>query len=274
MQKPVLAACIGLALTAATPLAAAREEAVPAGRSAVSVSATYASSVLVFRVGEIRLDAEFSDNHYSADSFIQAAGLAALFTDFDIRAEVAGRRRDGEPEPDHYSHVERTGSKVRAVDVDLTGPVAVSVAEPPFGSWGEPPASPADRIGVMDPMTAFFRLSDLVGESGGRRCVGRLSVFDGKARYDLRIEDGGRETVRTRAWQGEAIVCRAYYEPIAGYDPEDYPSERDLRYPLVVWLAELPDAGIYLPVRLHTRAGFGGVTIEATRLALSPSTDS
>ena len=97
-------------------------------------------------------------------------------------------------------------------------------------------------------------------------CSGRLPVFDGKARYDLRLEAGGFETVRTPAWRGEALLCHVWYEPIAGYDPEDYPSPSELRYPLDIWLAPFPEDGFYLPVRLHTRAGFGGVTIEVAEL--------
>lgn len=274
MRSTVVSACLGVCLAAAAPLAAAGEDYEPVREGTVSVAAAYSSSVLIFKVGEIVLDAEFSEHRYRADSFVEAAGLAALFTDFDIRAEVHGTRGGGGQEPARYGHVERTGDKVRAVDVDLTGEVAVSVAEPPFGSLGQPPASASDRRDVLDPMTAFFELSDLVRETGGQRCEGRLRVFDGKARYDLRIEDGGRESIRTRAWRGEAVVCRAFYEPISGYDPEDYPSESELRHPLVIWLAEFPEAGIYMPVRLHTRAGFGGVTVEAVRLAVDPATNS
>ncbi|MGK0266344.1 MAG: hypothetical protein ACI82N_000589, partial [Maricaulis sp.] len=68
------------------------------------------------------------------------------------------------------------------------------------------------------------------------------------------------------AWRGEALLCHVWYEPIAGYDPEDYPTPAELRYPLDIWLAPFPEDGFYLPVRLHTRAGFGGVTVEVAEL--------
>ena len=230
------------------------------------IEARYDSSVLVFKVGEITLNARFGDQVYSADSYIEAAGLAALFTDFDIRAEVSGEGGDGARRPARYGHVERTGSKVRAVEVDFGGAVARSDVQPPFGSRGVPPASETDRTGVIDPMTAFFELSRRL--EGGEGCEGRLPVFDGKARYDLRLETVGRERVRTRGWRGDALICHAWYEPISGYDPEDYPSASELRHPLVLWLAPIAGEGAYLPVRLHTRAGFGGVTIELTDLSV------
>ncbi|MHA6288741.1 DUF3108 domain-containing protein [Maricaulis sp. CAU 1757] len=230
------------------------------------VEARYSSSVMIFKVGEISFRARFAPAGYSASSFVEAAGLAALFTDFDIRAEVTGRRAAGEARPNRYAHVERTGRKVRSVDVSFDTGTAQSVAEPPFGSWGVPPASAEERTGVVDPMTAFFHLSEQLRQAPEAGCRGRLPVFDGKQRYDLRLESMGHQDLRTRAWSGEALVCHAYYEPISGYDPEDRPSEAELRHPLEIWLAPLAEGRIYLPVKLHTRAGYGGVTIEAVAL--------
>ena len=229
------------------------------------ISARYDGWVLVFKVGEIELNARFGGEAYEADSSVTAAGLAALFTDFDIRAEVEGRLDADRAAPARYAHVERTGDKVRAVDVSFAGEVAVSDVEPPFGSLGVPPASDSDRTGVIDPMSAFFELSETL-TSNGTGCTGQIPVFDGKARYNLNLEPAGREHVRTRAWRGEALVCHAFYEPISGYDPEDYPSERETRLPLEIWLAPFNDGAFHLPVRLHTRAGFGGVTIEAREI--------
>ncbi|WP_295691978.1 DUF3108 domain-containing protein [uncultured Maricaulis sp.] len=265
-----LVVATGLGLVMATG-AAGSDEAVPApeiAEDAVRVSARYASSVLFFKVGEITLDARFGEAGYAAESYIEAAGLAALFTDFDIRAEVSGQGGNGAREPQIYEHVERTGSKVRSVRIEFSDIVARSEAEPPFGSWGVPPASDSDRTDVIDPMTAFFELSRRL--EGGEGCQGRLAVFDGKARYDLRLETVGTDRVRTRAWRGDALLCHAWYEPISGYDPEDYPSASELRHPLVLWLAPIAGDSAYLPVRLHTRAGFGGVTIELTGLSVEP----
>lgn len=237
---------------------------------AMSIEARYSSSVLIFKVGEITLRAHRAPDRYTASTEIGAAGLAALFTDFDIRAEVSGVFEAGLPVPDRYAHVERTGRKVRAVDVAFEGRLAVSTAEPPFGSLGQPPASDSERTGVFDPMTAVFFLSEAISASGGPVCDGSIPVFDGKQRYDLRLEAAGVETVRTRGWRGEARVCRIWYEPISGYDPEDYPSADELSHPLTVWLAPLFDGEAHIPVRLHTRAGFGGITIEAQEVRALP----
>lgn len=250
---------------ASVPASADQAIADPLASGAISVSAVYSGSVLFIPVGEVSFAADIEGGRYAARSSVEAAGLAALFTDFEIHAEVEGALSDADQAvPERYGHIERTGDKVRSVEVSFADRFAVSDVEPPFGSWGVPPASEADRTGVVDPMTAFFQLShDLAARTGADGCEGALPVFDGKARYNLNLENAGRRQVRTRAWRGEAVVCHAYYEPISGYDPEDYPSESELRHPLTLWLAPIGDGAYYLPVRIYTRAGFGGVTIEA-----------
>ena len=234
----------------------------------VRISAGYSSSVLVFRVGTIVLNADITETDYRADVTIRAAGLASLFSDLDLRANVEGHLTPAGPVPVHYGHNETTPSKTRLLDVDFTENVALAHADPPFGSLGIPPASTADRTGVLDPMTAFFALSETLAMGERAACEGRVPVFDGKQRYNLRLEPGGREQIRTRAWSGEASVCRAWYEPVSGYDPEDYPTEAEMRRPLTIWLAPLLDGQLQLPVRIYTRAGLGGVTIEAKTIEL------
>ncbi len=237
-------------------------------REALSIEADYSASVLVFRVGRVSLSAELGREAYAANAHVEAAGLAALFTDFSIDSEVEGRFTAQGPAPVRYGHVEHTGDKTRIIDVAFDGGVARPTASPDFSSWGEPPASEADRTGVVDPMTATLLLSELVAAADDVPCAGAIPVFDGKQRYDLNLVSRGTETVRTRAWRGEALVCDAFYSPISGYDPEDWPEPGETRHPLRIWIAPIADGTAFLPVRLHTRAGFGGVTVELRELRL------
>ncbi|MBL4544901.1 MAG: DUF3108 domain-containing protein [Oceanicaulis sp.] len=115
----------------------------------------------------------------------------ACFPIWTFAPNVEGHLTPAGPVPVHYGHNETTPSKTRLLDVDFTENVALAHADPPFGSLGIPPASTADRTGVLDPMTAFLRSRKpwLWRKSGLR---GRVPVFDGKQRYNLRLEPGGR----------------------------------------------------------------------------------
>lgn len=260
-----IAVLAGLVLALAPAAADDGVDAVSAASSDLRLTARYAGSVLALRVGAIEVEAAIGETGYAARTHVEAAGLAAFFTDFEIDAEVAGEASDEGWRPIRYAHVERNGDKVRRVEVGFESGRAESAVTPPFGSWGVPPASAEDREGVIDPVSAVFFLAEAFAARGAQGCAGRLPVFDGKQRYDLRLEARGESRVRTRAWRGRARVCDAYYEPVSGYDPEDYPSEREMRRPLTLWLAPFRDGAVWVPVRARTRAGFG-VTVEALEI--------
>ena len=122
--------------------------AAPAGalnrETPVSIEADYSASVLVFRVGRVSLSAELGREVYAANAHVEAAGLAALFTDFSIDSEVEGRFTAQGPAPVRYGHVEHTGDKTRIIDVAFDGGVARPTASPararrgrsvPFVRW-------------------------------------------------------------------------------------------------------------------------------------------
>tara|TARA_R110002051_G_scaffold259449_5_gene319210 strand:- start:292754 stop:293566 length:813 start_codon:yes stop_codon:yes gene_type:complete len=235
----------------------------------VQITARYSSTVLFFKVGDISVTADLTPTSYRAETTIRAAGLAALFADIDIQADVSGLLGPGGAAPERYGLVNTTPSKSRSVEMRFPEGVAVATATPPFGSLGDPPASEIDRTQVLDPMTAFFILSGLVPGIAEANCSGSLPVFDGKQRYEIRLRAAGTQRIRTEAWSGEARICEAWYFPVSGYDPEDYPTEREMRYPLLIWLATFADNQIQIPVRIFTRAGLGGVTIEARSIELT-----
>ena len=75
-----------LCLAASAPAGTDNASAPPSGT--LRLNASYSTSVLIFRVGRIDVTAEVAGGRYSADAHIEAAGLAALFTDFEIDSEV------------------------------------------------------------------------------------------------------------------------------------------------------------------------------------------
>ena len=227
------------------------------------VTVQYSGSVMVFQVANIVINSQYNADTYQASARFTTAGLAALFSDADIEAGVSGYRGETRLEPWRYSHLNHASSKGRIVGIDFPEGVATPDINPPFGSMGEPPANEEQRRGAADPISVLLSMGMGAVSNGETLCDGRLPVFDGRARYNLRFEDGGTDRVRTRAWSGDAVVCHAYYEPIAGYEEDEYPSEDLISRPITFWMAPLHDGEIYVPVRIRTNAGFGGVTVTA-----------
>lgn len=253
----ILSAVLALADPAA-PAAAAE----PPSRIEVS----YSGSLAILPVADIHVNATFPAGTYAAAARFQSAGLLRWFDDTDITAEVSGYRSGAALNPWRYQHVNATSSKGRIVGINFNDGRAVPDVTPPFGSMGEPPASDAEREGAIDPISAMLSLTLVSPAVTSGACAGRLPVFDGKARYDLRLENAGRDRVRTSAWRGEAVVCRAWLEPINGYDPGDRPTPDELARPVTMWLA--PIEGTYVPVRYRAPAPVGSFNIRADRLVV------
>ncbi|WP_019961147.1 DUF3108 domain-containing protein [Woodsholea maritima] len=225
------------------------------------IGASYSGSVLFLTVADIQLSASLQPDTYSAAAHFESAGLLAWFNDTNIDAGVSGYRNGRALQPWRYDHINHASKKGRTVGIDFPEGVATPRINPPFGSMGEPPASEAERNGALDPISAVFSLTLASQNSAQGVCTGTIAVFDGKARYDLRLENRGPDRVSTRAWRGDAILCQAYLEPVSGYDPGDRPTEDETSEPVSIWLAPIED--VYVPVRFRLKSSIGEINIKA-----------
>lgn len=224
----------------------------------------YTGSVLFLKVADISLSAAFTDETYSAAATFQSAGLLSWFDDTDIEASTSGYRVEAGLTPYRYEHTNHASNKGRVVGIDFEDGTAMPDVQPPFGSMGDPAATDEERAGALDPVSALLQIVTAIpsGETG--RCEGRVPVFDGKARYNLRLNNAGMDTVRTRGWRGEALRCQAFIEPISGYDEGDRPSEDDTNRPVTIWLADIED--VLVPVRFRAQTELGSINVVASRV--------
>lgn len=258
-------------LTAALALAS-----VPAAAGAQSVEppeqvyVRYSGSVLILKVANISLSAGFNDGVYSAAATFESGGLLRWFDDTNIEATTNGYRRPEALAPYRYEHVNHASNKGRVVGINFENDIALPDVQPPFSSMGEPPASDEERAGALDPISTLLSLMTALPSDENGVCEGRLPVFDGKARYDLRLNNLGLDEVSTRAWSGEAIRCQAFIEPISGYDEGDRPDAEETSRPVTIWLA--PMDGLHVPVRFRAQTRIGAITIQATQLYAGDAT--
>ena len=138
---------------------------------------------------------------------------------------------------------------------------AVDVAIiPPLGSQGVPPATPESRYTSNDAISGILHLMMMGTKIEGELCQGRVPFFDSKQHYNLKLERVGTKRVKFDGDKDETIHCRAYYEPIAGYDPEDLPSDEEAQTPINVYFKYYEEAGIHVPVRFTYKiSGFTAV---------------
>lgn len=224
----------------------------------------YSGSVLFLKVADISLSAAFSDDTYSAAATFQSAGLLSWFDDTDIEASTSGYRVEAGLTPYRYQHTNHASNKGRVVGIDFEDGMAVPDVQPPFGSMGDPAATDEERAGALDPVSALLQIITAIPATENGQCDGRVPVFDGKARYNLRLNNAGMDDVRTRGWRGEALRCQAFIEPISGYDEGDRPSAEDTSRPVTIWLADIEN--VLVPVRFRAQTELGSINIVASRV--------
>jgi Protein of unknown function (DUF3108) len=174
----------------------------------------------------------------------------AVATDGALRPAAyqhqGGRRREDRP----------NGRLVRA---SFSANDVTTTATPAMG-MGDPPATAAQRRGVIDQVSAIAAMAF----SAGDPCARTMAVYmDGRSRFDFVFTPNGRVNIDTRAYRGEALRCSVQFRPIAGFgDPQEAAT-------LTFLFARTP-SGIYAPVTIEMPTdGAGIVRLEARWIAIN-----
>jgi hypothetical protein len=250
----LFAACLGSAASAAAVEPEAAERA---------AAMTYRVSYLGLGIGKINYSIRLDRGRYAAASQVvpgdflrtiskkAAAGSA-------YQAQAWGRLEPGEVKPLLYRHV--GGRKGRVVEVRTAGGEVVNTATPPFGSMGDPPASPAQKLEGKDALSAMVALA--VEPAPDAPCRHTIKVFDGRTRYDLALSPLGWENVHVEGFKGRAAKCVAQYHRISGFEKDGPPL---FSRPLIFWLGRLSN-GLIVPVKMEGGTSAGGVAFSLARV--------
>jgi len=217
----------------------------------------------VFGLRVVRSDiiAQFDDKKYAAYTDAKSSGLAALVKKMEIWSVSRGQYDRSGLRPDWHVQ-QNTDKKNRRVEMnyDRRAETLDIAIVPPLGSQGIPPATPHERYTSNDAISGILHLMMMGTKIDGELCTGRVPFFDSKQHYNLRMERIGTKKVKFDGKKRETIHCRAYYEPIAGYDPEDLPSQEEAETPVNVYFKYYEEAGIHVPVRFTYKiSGFKAV---------------
>jgi hypothetical protein len=251
-MRKLTAALASLSLLAFAGGAAAQE------RSFVGV---YTVNASLGNVGDFTVNYNQTNAAYEATIERRLTGFARSLAgnsqdyDYSTRGTVGA---NGALRPSAYRH--SGGRRGRVVEVRFTANDVVTTSNPPGMGMGDPPATPAQKRGSIDQVSAIASM--LVAE--GDPCARTIPVFmDGRSRFDFVMSPNGRVAVNTRAFQGEAIRCRVQYRPIAGFgDPQEAAE-------LTFLFAPTP-SGMFAPIRIQMPTDDAGVvTLEARTLTVN-----
>jgi hypothetical protein len=158
------------------------------------LEAQYEASLAGIPVGKGAWNVEIGDDSYAGSSVGGTSGILKTIANGSGAGEAQGRIVNGALVPANYKASTTTSKKSETIHITLANG---NVKE--FGIEPEPPVD-ADRVpvteahkkGVLDPMTASLLRVPGTGEVvSPEACRGSASVFDGRLRYDLKLDLSG-----------------------------------------------------------------------------------
>jgi hypothetical protein len=259
--------CAGL-----LPFLAAPDAAHAQGR----LEAQYEATLAGITVGKGAWNIEISEDAYAAAATGGTSGLLKSISNSSGNGSVSGRVTGGTLVPGNYQASTSTSKKSESIHILIVGG---NVKE--FGIDPVPPVDPeripitdAHKKGVFDPMTSsLLRVPGTGDPVSPEACHASTAVFDGRMRYELRLDYKRMETVKAeKGYRGPAVVCAIYFVPIAGYIP-DRPVIKYLVAQRNMEIAFAPVAGTrYLaPFRVVIPTPLGTGMLEATQFITEPT---
>lgn len=233
------------------------------------LEAQYEATLSGIPVGRGAWNIDIQDEVFSAAASGGTTGILKSFASGSGTGASQGRVVNGALVATAYQASTTTSKKTEEIHITLD---KGNVKE--FGIIPEPPVD-ADRIvvtdahrrGVFDPMTAsLVRVSGTGDPLSPEACHGSAPVFDGRMRYELKLDFKRMETVKAeKGYRGPVVVCALYFVPVAGYIP-DRPVIKYLAAQRNIEIALAPVAGtrILVPFWLKVPTPLGPAMLEAT----------
>jgi hypothetical protein len=213
---------------------------------------------------------DIGEDQYTAAASGATTGLLRVFASGQGTSAVRGGVVNGRFAPAHYAASITQDDKSEELRIALTGGNVKDFSiDPPL------PPPPPERIpvteahlrGVSDPMTAsLVRIPGNGDPVAPEACNRATTVFDGRMRYELRLAYKRLERVKARGYEGPAVVCAIYFNPIAGYLPNRVAikylvAQRDME----VWLAPIAGTRVLVPFRFSIPTPIGTGVLQATQ---------
>ncbi len=240
------------------------------GAAQGKLDAQYEATLAGIPVGKGAWTIEIGDDQFQASAAGGTAGLMKTFSSGGGTGASQGRVVNGALVATNYTASTTTSKKSETIHITLDkGNVKEFGIDPvPPVDADRIPVTDAQRRGVFDPMTAsLLRVPGTGDPVSAEACHNAAPIFDGRMRYDLKLDFKRMETVKAdKGYRGPAVVCAVYFTPVAGYIP-DRPVIKYLaaRRDIEITFAPLAGTRILVPFRLRIPTPLGMAMLEASQ---------
>jgi hypothetical protein len=218
---------------------------------------------------------DIGSDEYTVVANGRTTGLLSVISNGEGTTAARGHVVRGNLVPSTYVSTITSDRAAEEMRVTLAnGNVKESVIEPtPVFYPDRIPVTEAHRKNVTDPMSgALARVAGSGEVLSPEACNRKVSLFDGRLRYDLKLAYKRMDTVKAgKGYEGPAAVCAIYFVPLAGYIPDRKAikyliAQRDME----VWLVPIAGTRFVVPYRLAIPTPLGLGVLEATKFVATP----
>ncbi len=205
---------------------------------------------------------------YGAAVSMKSFGILRALKRVDIDADSQGRvGADGQPQPVSFTYVHHDGKRVRHVHVVWQASDVQVASTPPYFDLGQPPATRAQKLGAVDPLTQFVRVANASGPAA--ICKGPDRFFDGKQLYSLdfgRVEPANLTADAKSLGLTRVAQCTVRFTELAGFKPKKPGEDRSqgLTSPITMIFGQVGPTGPWVIYDIHanTVIGFANIVLK------------
>ena len=207
----------------------------------------------------IRLRYKRGDDTYRARLGALTDGVVETFYEYGLNANAKGSRNGAVLQPRRYTTISQGSDGGKRVEVSYIEQGGIDIDTDEKLEAAELAARVARGRGTIDPLSALLTLIETLAETGS--CDAKISVFDGKRRYDLVSTDAGTQ---------DGVACRVALEQIDGFRSREKDSPR---YPKTMTIRFGPVAEGFPPMPIEVTASnfFGLLTLRLIDAKLAPA---
>lgn len=261
-RRRALAGCWGKLVTSMLLLPLAAGSAAAAEPWPHEVKALYKVRFNGFEVGTFEFNATVNGQTYVATGNAQlSALLGALSWKGETRA--AGTLKSQAPKPAGYTFDFNGIGKNGSIRMSFAGDSITNVSHtPPLQPQPDTvPVREEHLKGVLDPLTAVMAIA-----RGGNvsPCGRRVSVFDGRQRFDLMLTFIREERVVETKPSGQpdtAVVCRVQFVPLSGHKMNAETEHMASTDGIELALRPVPSANLFVPYQITIPTIAGSATL-------------
>ncbi len=246
----------------------------------ITFKASYGISISGINIGEAVAESRFLGNTYAAAISGNTSGPSRLVSDASARLAGSGRFSGGRVLPSTYSLETMENGFATHVRMAMRAGKVTDVSAVPglLPTKDRVPVTDRNKIGVVDPMSAFLVPLDGAGglPNGHKACDRTVKVFDGWTRYDIALYYKATQAVDGRAegYAGPVIVCGARYVPVAGHRAGGQSvKSMATNTRLEVWLAPVKGLPVLVPYRILIGTDLGDLIVYALRFSVDDGTE-